>query len=280
MTTKPEDVEPLELTPDLEVEPDEQPQEPSEEQPENPEVNDEGEEETVVSFGDDAEQQPDDSSTIRHLREKLREKDTRIKELETASPPKKVERKPEPTLEGCDYDEEKFKAEWKAWNAEESKVADQQREAAEREKAVNAEWENDFSTYQQKKTALPFADKDDVTDTVAASLDLVQQAVIVKSADDPALFTYAIGKSPTKLAELAKIKDPIKFAAAVVRMEGAIKVTTKRKAPEPDRPLSGSGAVPKGDDKELERLEREADRTNDRSRVIAYKRKLKEKARQ
>jgi hypothetical protein len=100
---------------------------------------------------------------------------------------------------------------------------------------------------------------------------MVQQAVVVKAAVDPALFLYALGKSEAKRSELAKIQDPIKLAAAVARMEGAVKVTT-RKAPAPDRPLSGSGKLPQGGDKELEKLEKEADRTGDMTRLINYKR--------
>jgi hypothetical protein len=55
-------------------------------------------------------------------------------------------------------------------------------------------------------------------------------------------------------------------------MEGAVKVTKGRKAPEPDRPLSGSAKMPGGADKELEKLEKEAARNGgDRSKIIAYK---------
>jgi hypothetical protein len=88
--------------------------------------------------------------------------------------------------------------------------------------------------FEQKKAALEFEDRDDVIDTATHPLDMVQQAVIVKAAADPALFLYALGKSEAKRAELAKIQDPIKLAAAVARMEGAVKVTKGRKAPEPD----------------------------------------------
>jgi hypothetical protein len=103
---------------------------------------------------------------------------------------------------------------------------------------------------------------------------MVQQAVIVKAAADPALFLYALGKSEAKRSELAKIQDPIKLAAAVARMEGAVKVTT-RKAPTPDRPLSGSSKMPGSADKEIERLEKKAAANGgDRSELIAYKAKL------
>ena len=49
----------------------------------------------------------------------------------------------------------------------------------------------------------------------------------------------------------------------------------KRKAPAPDRPSSGAARMPGGVDKQLEKLETEAERTGDRTAVIAYRKKLK-----
>jgi hypothetical protein len=54
-------------------------------------------------------------------------------------------------------------------------------------------------------------------------------------------------------------------------MEGGIKVVKKRKAPAPDKPLSGAGRMPGGPDKQLEKLEADAERTGDRTAVIAYR---------
>jgi len=54
-------------------------------------------------------------------------------------------------------------------------------------------------------------------------------------------------------------------------------VVKKRKAPAPDKPLSGAGRMPGGPDKQLEKLEADAERTGDRTAVIAYRKKLKER---
>jgi hypothetical protein len=54
-------------------------------------------------------------------------------------------------------------------------------------------------------------------------------------------------------------------------------VVKKRKAPAPDRAQSGSGAMPIDSDKQLEKLEAEAEKTGDRTKLIAYKKKLKAK---
>jgi hypothetical protein len=216
-----------------------------------------------------------ENSTVRQMRQALREKDKRIKELEQSSAPKPIDVGEKPTLAGCDFDEERYEAELDAFKERKAAADRQTQTQAEQNRAANEAWQQDLSEFEQKKGALQFDDRDDVIDTATGSLDMVQQAVVVKAAANPALFLYALGKSEAKRAELSKIQDPIKLAAAVARMEGAVKVTKGRKAPEPDRPLSGSAKMPGGADKELEKLEKEAARNGgDRSKIIAYKARL------
>jgi hypothetical protein len=230
--------------------------------------------ETVVAFeGEEPEAEPE-NSTVRQMRQALREKDKRIKELEQSSAPKPIEVGEKPTLASCDYDEDKFAEELEAFKDRESAAKRQSESQAEQNRRANEAWQQDLSAFEQKKAALALDDRDDMIDTATSALDMVQQAVVVKAAADPALFLYALGKSEAKRAELAKIQDPIKLAAAVARMEGAVKVTT-RKAPAPDRPVSGTARMPGGADKEIERLEKKAAANGgDRSELIAYKAKL------
>jgi hypothetical protein len=230
--------------------------------------------ETVVAFdGEEPEAEPE-NSTVRQMRQALREKDKRIKELEQSSAPKPIEVGEKPTLASCDYDEDKFAEELEAFKDREAAAKRQSESQAEQNRRANEAWQQDLSAFEQKKAALVLDDRDDMIDTATSALDMVQQAVVVKAAADPALFLYALGKSEAKRAELAKIQDPIKLAAAVARMEGAVKVTT-RKAPAPDRPVSGTARMPGGADKEIERLEKKAAANGgDRSELIAYKAKL------
>jgi hypothetical protein len=269
MATQPDDDEPLELTEELE--PDESDEQQGDEA-ENPEVNDEDEQDIVAFEGEEPEAAEPENSTVRQMRQALREKDKRIKELEQSSAPKPIDVGEKPTLAGCDFDEERYEAELDAFKERKAAADRQTQTQAEQNRAANEAWQQDLSEFEQKKGALQFDDRDDVIDTATGSLDMVQQAVVVKAAANPALFLYALGKSEAKRAELSKIQDPIKLAAAVARMEGAVKVTKGRKAPEPDRPLSGSAKMPGGADKELEKLEKEAARNGgDRSKIIAYK---------
>lgn len=269
-----QDNEELELTEEMQVEPQEAPAEP--ETPENPE--DEGEEETLVSFGDPSdlsEEQPTDNTTVRQMRARIRELEREAKSREAPKPP--VQAKPEPTLESCEWDEDKFKSEWRAWNEEQESVKAEQAKAQEEQQRVQQEWQQDLQSYAQKKQALGVPDVDECEETVIAALNNVQQAVLVKSANDPALFMVALAKSPDKLAELSKMQDPIKLAAAIARMEGGIKVVKKRKGAALDTPQSGSAQIPAAvtPDAKLAQLEKEAERTGNRSELAKYRRELR-----
>ena len=83
---------------------------------------------------------------------------------------------------------------------------------------------------------------------------------------------YALGKNPKKLAELASIKDPVRFAVAVAKLETQLKVSTRKPPPPPPKITSGSAPVSGSVDSTLERLRAEAERTGDYTKVIQYKR--------
>ncbi|MES2902679.1 MAG: hypothetical protein V4696_00695 [Pseudomonadota bacterium] len=267
---EPEDV--LELTPDMEADDVIEDEDVDDDADADGDDDPDGEVD-VVSFADeaDAADKPDDSSTIRRMRQELRDAKRQLAEANKVNVPAKVEIGEKPTLESCGYDGDLFEAELDKWK--DRKATAEQAQSAEQERAREhqAAWEQDVASFETKKAALGFEDYADAQGSVETSLDLVQQAVIVKAANDPALFIYALGKSDAKLSEMAKIKDPIKMAAAVARMEGAIKVEKRRKGPAIDRPATGTGAMPGGTDKQLEKLEKEADRTGDRSKLIRYK---------
>jgi hypothetical protein len=269
--------EPLELTNVVDPDdPDADDQQRSDDDP-DPQVNDEDGDETVVAFeGEEPEAEPE-NSTVRQMRKALREKDRELAELRKTAAPKPIEVGEKPTLAGCDFDDERFEQELDAWKDRKAAADRQQETQAEQNRKANEEWQQDLSAFEQKKGALQFPDRDETIDTAIGSLDLVQQAVVIKAASDPSIFLYALGKSETKRAELAKIQDPIKLAAAVARMEGAVKVTKGRKAPEPDRPLTGSAKMPGGADKELERIEKKALATGDRTELIRYRKRMAER---
>ncbi len=118
----------------------------------------------------------------------------------------------------------------------------------------------------------------DFEDAEAVAQELfsvTQQGVMLQGADNPALVVYALGRNPKKAKELAEIKDPVKFAFAVAKLEKDMKVTNRKSAPPPERVVTGTGRVSGAVDSTLERLREEAARTGNMTKVIQYKRQKK-----
>lgn len=239
-------------------------------------------EEEVVTFGDEAAPASGEgeSSTIKLMREKLRAAQREAAELRKAQPgPQKIEVGPKPTLADCDYDEDAYEQQIDAWKGREAEAKRVESEADTAAREANEAWQNELKRYQDGKAVLTFADAQEAEDTVTAALNQVQQAVIVKVSDNPALVLYSLGKHPEKLTELSKITDPLKLAAAVAKLEGTMKVTKRRKAPEPEEIVRGSASLAAGTDKHLERLEAEAERNGgDRTKIREYREAQRRKA--
>jgi hypothetical protein len=230
-------------------------------------------EEDEIFIGDDlAAPAENDSSVIRHLRDEIRKRDRIIAERPAPQAPK-IEVGPKPDLwEDCEGDPDKFEAALTAWH-DRQRQADAQKTADEKQaEAANASFRADVQRFEGARSTLKVAGAPEAIDTALASLSPVQQAALVTAADNAALVAAALGKHPAKLADLAGIENPIKFAVAVAKLEGTLKVA-KRKAPDPEEVATGSASVrSESSDKVLERLQKEADKTGDRTKLIAHKR--------
>lgn len=251
---------------------DDQPHTDANDEPEGDEFEEE------VTFGDGAAPAPGEGDTplIQHMRKQLREAQKRAAELEKQVGSSQQELGPKPTLADCEYDEDRFDEERDAW--EERRRAIEAAKTSPNNPQVQAreEWQRDHQSYQQQRAELTYADRDEVEGIAAAALSEVQQAVVVQSADNPALLLYALGRNPAKLAEISQIQNPLKMAAAIAKLEGALKVNRKRKAPDPERIERGSARVSvKGADKELQRLEKEAEQSGNYDKLFDYKRRLR-----
>lgn len=215
----------------------------------------------------------------KELVKKTRELEAENAQLKQATQPAKVELGVKPTLEACDYDAEKFETELTNWH-ERKRQADA--EVAKREKKVNEDkqaWSQTLQGYETAKVNLKVKDFDDAEDNVKNTLSVVQQGIILQGSSDSATVVYALGKHEEELQRLAKIKDPIKFAFAVAKLEGQLKVSTRKAPPPEEKVKSGSAPLSGGNtNATLERLRAEADKTGNYSKVIAYKNQLKAQA--
>jgi hypothetical protein len=272
---------------------------------EGAEAGDEGEsesgatDEVVVTIGDEpaagASGADDDENRapewVRDLRKSNREKDRKLREQEQEIARLKgtgsstaVVLGEKPTLAGCDYDEPRYEREYADWQARKAQIDEQARTRAAAEEAQQKRWATRVEEVDKAASGLKVKDQDDAIAAFEDSFSLVQRGIIMGGPDDAktsALLRYALGKNPKKAKELAAISDPVKFVFAVARLESQLKVTPRKTAPAPDTPVrSGvSGAAAIGD-KELQRLQDQADKTGDRSKVAAYLRSKAQRAKQ
>lgn len=242
--------------------------------------------EVVVTIGEESPPSEEDEIAkapewVRELRKSNREKDRRIRELEQAQA-KPVSTAPaigtKPTLESSGYDEEKFERDLTAYHERKRAADAAETKKAEEAKKQNDAWQESLANHEKLKAALKVSDYDDAETELQTIFDTTQRALVIDAAKDSALLSYALGKNPAKAKELASIKNPVKFVAAVVRLETELKVTPRKTAPLPEKKLSGSAPVSTAMDNQLARLEAEADKTGDRTKVIAYRREKRRAA--
>lgn len=272
-----DEAEELQLEADDEAE-DEQ-AEPVEAEAEESETDDDG---LVVSI-DGESPAPEEAAPewVRDLRKQHREQKRRNRELEQELEQMRNQGQraqplgPKPTLEVYDYDTDKYEKALADW-FDRKRRHDAEQEAVQRQQqAITQQWEQKQQEYFRRKEALKARDFDDAEDVVKDILNVTQQGIIVKGAENPEIVVYALGKNPKKAQELAQIDDPIDFAFAISKLEAKLKVATKKSAPPPEKTVKGQGRVSGSVDSTLERLRAEAEKTGDYSKVIRYKKQLK-----
>jgi len=249
-----------------------------------PEKTEDPGDETVVTIAGESPPQEEEEKQapewVRNLRKNYRELQREKRELEERL--KSVSPAPEnnpvapgkkPTLEDCDYDSDKFENELAGWfeRKRQSEEAEAKQRAKQQEEAES--WQKKLAGYNESKTGLKVSDFEDAEETVLETLNVTQQGIILQGAQNPAIVVYALGKNPKKAKELADIKDPVKFAFAIAKLETQLKVTNRKTAPPPEKVVQGTGRSSGAIDSTLERLRAEAEKTGDMSKVLEYKRK-------
>ncbi len=244
-------------------------------------------EEVVVTIGEEApppeedEQHASAPQWVRELRKTNREKDKRIRELESKLQQSAPEHNPvaklgkKPTLEDHDYDSDKYEAALAQWFEDKRKADEQAAQAAAAVKKQEEAWKARLESYDKAKTSLKVKDFEDAELTVQDVLSVTQQGIIVQGSENPALVVYALGKNPKKAHELASETDPVKFAFAVAKLETQLKVTNRKAPPPPEKTVHGSGGISGAVDSTLDRLRADAEKTGDYSKVLQYKRQKK-----
>lgn len=259
------------------------------ETPEAAEDEDAIDDEVEVSIGDKPVQAEEPKQAapawVRELRRRERDLQREVRELRAkAQAPQQSETQPpaagaKPKLEDHDYDAERFETALSGWFDRKRQGDDHAAKQKQSEEVQKQAWQARLDAYGKAKASLRVRDYDDAEASVVEALNTTQQGIIVSGAENPALVTYAIGKDPAKLKELAAISDPVKFSFAIAKLETQLKVNPRKPSAAPESVMKSTTRLAGGgQDQTLERLRNEADKSGDFTRVIAYKSKLKAQA--
>jgi hypothetical protein len=236
------------------------------------------EDEVTITIGDEPAPVDEEARApdwVRELRKSHRELQRKNRELEQrlqGTPAATPALGKKPSLDDFDYDAEKYETALESWYDTKRKHDAAAAEADKAKERVAAEWQAKLDTYAQHKAALKVTNYGDAEARVEEALNGDQQAVLIKALDNPATVVYALGRDAARLKDLAAITDPIMFAAAISKLEGKLKVTTRNAPPPPEKKVTGSAPISGTVDSNLDRLRDEAAKTGDYTKVLAYKR--------
>lgn len=238
-----------------------------------------------ITFGDTAVSAGEEESEgVRNLRKRLREREQELKQLRGTQAAPDIGEKP--TLESCDYDDDRYERELIDWRDRKRKADDE----AEQQQALAQSVEEDVQAsqraYETQRASLKVPGFDAADDAVTEALPpLFLNAVNVAAGPKAAALRFYLGTHADELDKLKaldprKVTDLIRLSGLVGQMAEKINVQRRKPTTTPEQQHRGqSGAGGGAGDTKLARLEREADKTNDRTALIAYKRQLRERER-
>lgn len=207
----------------------------------------------ITIEGFETEKDPEEAEVsakpwVNELRKKHRDAQKRIRELEAQLNQGQKQEEAivvgdKPTLAGCEFDDEKYEAQFLAWTERKAKYEAKQAEKRKAEEAVMAAWQERVKRYQTEKQSLPVSDYEQVEAVVAETLNNENFAFIVKAAPNAAEIIYALGKNEKALQHLAAKKDPVEFVWELRGLADKMKKTepSKKSIPAPERIVSGGG---------------------------------------
>ena len=244
----------------------------------------EEEESVVVTIAGESPPQEDEERGrpaprwVKELRKQSREKDQTIKELKAklaamGGEDQRDSHPPEPpTFEECNWNEELHRTRTAEWYKEAAKHEKAESAKKAESQAAEQEWNRKLERYQSNKAALKVPDFEEAELFVQNKLDETQQALIISKANNPELVVYALGRNPEIAEKFSSLKDYVDFTVEMVRLEDSLSVTTRKKSPKPEKALSGTARTSGSVNNTIEKLRKEAETTNDLTKVLQYRR--------
>jgi hypothetical protein len=225
---------------------------------------DESEEVLEISLGEESltseeeEEGTPANPWVNDLRKKYRTltKQNRKLEAELQSKAKTVapveEAKPltKPTMESCDFDEQKFESAVDDYNESKRLASEKAEKSKTLAESQDKERQKPYDDYAKEKAALKM-DKDKIEENeenVIEALSRDQQDWLIKWMAKPAIMVQALGnvKVSEKLKELASITNEKEFVQKSLMLELQLKTSTsKRSKPKPEQSVKG-GSKPTG----------------------------------
>lgn len=235
-----------------------------------------GEEDQPDAANPDAEETP----LVRKLRKERRDLARELKRYQEQNAPRPIEVGPRPTYEDCDFDPDRFERETDAWIAKKTQADAEVSQQRQAEEAKTREGTQILAEYQTRAKSFAAAnrisDYDDAFADVEDKLGAEKAALIIAGSPKAEELIYALHKNPKKMDALATISNLPRFMYEAATLQKDLKVSQTRKSPPADTPVRGNGSSASGD-RRLAQLEVEAERTNDRRKVVAYKAALRNK---
>ena len=199
-----------------------------------------------------------------------REKKRLQKELDALRKPQQQEPRlgAKPTLEDVDFDQELYDQKLIEWNEAKRKADKAQAEANARVNSVQAEYAaaaDKIVGYKEHESV------------VVAELNQTQQGLLLQAMGKNApKLVAALAKNATRLDELASITDPVRFVMKIAELKEKVTVSrTNPDKPKPTERVRSDAPASGGNDRKLAKLEADANKTGDRTALIAYKRSLR-----
>jgi len=221
-------------------------------------------------------EQARDPDLVRHLRSVIAEQNKLIKKQAKAEPVID-ELPPRPTRDQFDYIDADYDKALDDWHDKRRDHEAKQQQAKAEAEANERKWQATVEAYDARKASLKVDDYDLAESAVSDVFDHMRVGLIVEGCEKPEQVMYALGKNPAVLKRFAAMDSIAKFAVAIGKFEEKL-VIEKKAPPPPEGKLRGTAPASGAVDGTLERLRAEAARTNDFSKVAAYKRQLQKVA--
>lgn len=183
----------------------------------------------------------------RELRRQLEEIQSKP---EQAQQPQSTEVPIKPTLEACDWDEEKFDVAITDWHEKKIRAEQAKQQHQQQQQQLQQRYNERIAKHNERASKLPVKDYAEVEALVRSELPSIHQSILIHAADEGSeLIAYALGKNQALRQRVAAETDPVRAAFLLGQISKQVSLAPKpKKATKPEPEVRGGGADAKQDD--------------------------------